>query len=157
MNSVFATKMFLVPAGSDSTLTSLFFPLKADIGHRHEWFSPEKKKTSGQISFNRPLARSVDSWPLKRWRENSPFKTELEILMPFQRSFSVYPAQCGKMSTWNSNKAYINLLNGEQFKWNRNFLCKPFFEDLWINYWWVERLILPNTGATLSLHFLLKV
>ena len=23
--------------------TSLFFPLKADIGHRHEWFSPEKK------------------------------------------------------------------------------------------------------------------
>ena len=45
--------------------------------------------------------------------------------MAFQYAFSVYPAQCGKMSTWNSNKTYINLLNGEQFKWNRNFLSKP--------------------------------
>ena len=70
---------------------------------------------------------------------------------------SVYPAQCGKISTWNSNKTYINLLNGEQFKWIRNLLSKPFFKDLWINYWWVERFILPNTGATLSLQFLLKV
>jgi len=24
---------------------------------------------------------------IKRWKENSPFKTELEILMPFQRGF----------------------------------------------------------------------
>ena len=40
----------------------LFFYLKEDIGHWHEWFTPEKK-IWGQISFNRPLARSVDSWP----------------------------------------------------------------------------------------------
>ena len=33
--------------------------------------------------------------------------------MSFQHGFSVYPAQCGKISTWNSNKTYIEgILHG---------------------------------------------
>ena len=53
----------------------------------------------GQSFARAPQVHHVEETTIKRWRENSPFKTELEILMSFQHSFSVYPAQCGKIST----------------------------------------------------------